>query len=241
MRRGSSLLVITNLQAWYGKLEVLHGINISLNPGEIVGVFGSNGAGKSTLLGSISGVVKRISGSITVDGSEISSWSADRIAKSGIAHVPEGRGIFRTLRVKDNLELGGNQLRKRLGKNIYNERMETVFAVFPRLQERLSQYAGTLSGGEQQMLAIARTLMADPKFLVVDEMSIGLSPIIVKELFKVIRGLAREGRGVLLVEQNIRGAMSVVDRVLILKNGSIVYEGTPEEGNNYSNLERMIL
>lgn len=240
-RREKGLLVVTDLHAWYGKLKVLHGITLSLAPGEVVGVFGSNGAGKSTLLGAISGVVKQRSGSIAVAGCEISNWSATRIARFGIAHVPEGRGIFRSLKVIDNLELGGNYLRKCHGKGKYNERLEYIFTLFPRLKERMGQYAGTLSGGEQQMLAIARALMADPRFLLIDEPSLGLSPIIVRELFRVIRVLAQEGRGVLLVEQNIRGALPVVDRFFILRNGGVSYESTTMQAMNYSTLEKMIL
>ncbi len=215
------MLEIKALRAGYGALEVLRGIDLSISQEEIVAVLGSNGAGKTTLNANISGLYRVFSGSIVFDGMEISRFTPEEIVAAGIIHVPEGRRVFPNLTVRENLELGA--YRRARGRRVQN--LEHVVTVFPRLAERFDQKAGTLSGGEQQMLAIGRGLMAEPRLLILDEPSLGLSPLLVEEMFDLIRRLHEEGLSVLLVEQNVVQSLEIADRAYVLDNGVIAMQG----------------
>lgn len=220
------LLALHDVTARYGDVQVLWGVTMAVRKGEIAVLVGANGAGKSTSLKTISGVVSATGGEILFDGIRIERWSSHEIAALGIAHVPEGRRLFPLMSVRENLELGavrGEARRRR------NESFERVFALFPRVKEREQQMAGTLSGGEQQMVAIARGLMARPRLLILDEPSLGLAPIIVKEMFAIIQTINREGITVLLVEQNVQQSLKLADRAYVLENGRIVLEGAGQE------------
>ncbi|HJS85746.1 MAG TPA: ABC transporter ATP-binding protein [Acetobacteraceae bacterium] len=222
-----SLLAIRDLRAGYGTIEVLHGISLELGAGEIVALLGSNGAGKTTTLRALTGLVRPRGGEVVLDGRRIERMSAHRIVALGLGHVPEGRRIFGALTVEENLRLGGYLIRHdgaELGR-----RMEELFATFPRLRERRTQLAGTLSGGEQQMLAIARALMLRPRVLVLDEPSMGLAPKLVRGIFGIVAAVRRDGTAVLLVEQNARSALRVADRAYVLESGRIVLEGAARE------------
>lgn len=222
-----ALLSVENLQVSYGAIRALHGISFQVNEGEIVTLIGANGAGKSTTLRAISGLLLVDQGRILYDGKDITNASADQVVRMGIVHVPEGRKIFAPLTVRENLEMGAFTRRD---KREIEESMEFVFNLFPRLRERAEQMGGTLSGGEQQMLAVARALMAKPRLLLMDEPSMGLAPILVEEIFEVIQRLNREeGVTILLVEQNAHMALSVAHRGYVLETGTIQLEGTAEE------------
>jgi branched-chain amino acid transport system ATP-binding protein len=217
----SDILSVTGLHAGYGPIEVLHGLDLTVGDGEIVVVLGANGAGKTTLMRAISGTIQR-RGSIRLDGREIVSTSADRIVRGGLVQVPQGRGTFVDLSVADNLRLGAYTRRD----DEIDLDLDRWFEVFPRLAERRTQKAGSLSGGEQQMLAIARALMSRPRLLLCDEPSLGLAPLIVAELFGILARLNdEEGLSVLLVEQNANLAMEIADRAYLLETGSIVTSG----------------
>jgi branched-chain amino acid transport system ATP-binding protein len=219
------LLEVSNLVAGYGAADVLRGIDLAVAAGEIVAVLGGNGAGKSTLNRTISGVLPARAGAIRFDGAAIEGEAPSEIVARGLIHVPEGRRIFPNLSVKDNLDLGSyRRARARRAAN-----RERVFAIFPRLRDRLHQRAGTLSGGEQQMLAIGRGLMAEPRLLILDEPSLGLSPILVEELFGLIGRIGREGLAVLLVEQNVVESLEVAHRAYILEQGRFALSGTAAE------------
>ncbi|MGQ9626537.1 MAG: ABC transporter ATP-binding protein [Anaerolineae bacterium] len=222
------MLQVENLHVSYGAIRALKGISFHVNEGEIVTLIGANGAGKSTTLRTISGVVKPHGGSITFMGQNLLDFSPDKVVALGIAHVPEGRRIFANLTVMENLELAA-WLRIRKDRAGVKRDFERVFALFPRLEERLSQRAGTLSGGEQQMLAIGRALMTHGKLMLFDEPSMGLSPILVQEIFKVIREINREGTTILLVEQNARMALKVANRGYVLQTGEVIIEGPSSE------------
>jgi branched-chain amino acid transport system ATP-binding protein len=215
-----SLLQLHQVHAFYGAIEALKGISLTVNEGEIVTLIGSNGAGKSTTLKSICGQVK-IQGSILFGGKEIGSKPPHQTALDGIAHVPEGRRIFSRLTIKENLEMGAFSVKD---KKVVKERMERSFAYFPRLKERIGQLGGTMSGGEQQMLAIARALMMQPKILLLDEPSMGLAPIIVEQIFDIIKDLNREGMTILLVEQNAFQALQIAHRGYVIQTGEIILE-----------------
>jgi branched-chain amino acid transport system ATP-binding protein len=232
-----ALLSVNGLAAGYGATEVLHGINLEVGAGEIVAVLGSNGAGKSTLNRTISGVLRATRGSIRFAGSAIERERPAAIVARGLIHVPEGRCVFPNLTVVDNLDLGGY----RRGRARRRQNRERVFAVFPRLAERQSQRAGTLSGGEQQMLAIGRGLMAEPKLLILDEPSLGLSPLLVEELFALIRRINDEGIALLLVEQNVVQCLEVARRAHILEQGRFVLQGSPADIRDDPNLKRAYL
>jgi branched-chain amino acid transport system ATP-binding protein len=233
----SPLLAISDLHAGYGETEVLRGVNLAVNTGEIVAVLGSNGAGKSTLNRTISGVLRATEGSIRFAGETIERERPATIVSRGLIHVPEGRCVFPNLSVKDNLDLGG--YRRARGRRPQNR--ERVFSIFPRLAERQSQRAGSLSGGEQQMLAIGRGLMAEPVLLILDEPSLGLSPLLVEELFALIQSINGQGIALLLVEQNVVQSLEVADRAYILENGSVVLNGASSDLRNDPNLKRAYL
>lgn len=220
-------LEVAGLVAGYERLEVLHGIDVMVRPGQLVAVIGANGAGKSTLLRAVSGLLRPHAGTVRLAGTDVTRFSAERIANLGLAHVPENRLVFPSLSVTDNLALGG-WTRQRDGG--FTKRRTEVFELFPRLADRSALAAGALSGGEQQMLAIGRALMSDPSVMVLDEPSLGLAPRVVGEIVNVLTRL-RDDRGLalLLVEQNVRAAFSIADHVLVMDRGDVVAEGTPAE------------
>ncbi len=233
----NALLSVSGLAAGYGASDVLRGINLSVAAGEIVAVLGANGAGKSTLNRALSGVIRVRRGAIRFAGEAIERETPASIVARGLIHVPEGRCIFPNLSVRENLDLGGyRRARARRARN-----RERVFAIFPRLAERQGQRAGSLSGGEQQMLAIGRGLMAEPALLILDEPSLGLSPLLVEELFALIRRLNGEGIALLLVEQNVVQSLEVAHRAYILENGAFVLDGPPDRIRNDPNLKRAYL
>jgi branched-chain amino acid transport system ATP-binding protein len=216
------MLEVKDLHVYYGAIKALKGINFHLDQGEIVTLIGANGAGKSTTLNSLSGILRARQGSISFNGADITQTPAEAIVRKGIVQVPEGRKIFATLTVMENLEIGA-YIQKN-GKQI-DEDIEAVFKRFPRLKERRSQLGGTLSGGEQQMLAIARALMARPSLLLLDEPSMGLAPIMVEQIFEIIRDINEQGTSILLVEQNAQMALSIADRGYVLETGTVKLEG----------------
>jgi branched-chain amino acid transport system ATP-binding protein len=219
------ILKIQNLQAGYGEIRVLKGVDLSVQLGEIVTLIGANGAGKTTTLRVISGILKKMSGEIQFQGESVDHLPPHRIVKKGLIHIREGRGIFKTLTVLDNLRMGAFTRKEReLSKNL-----EGVYALFPRLKERERQMAGSLSGGEQQMLALGRALMAEPRLLLMDEPSLGLAPLLINETFKLIRRIHERSVSILLVEQNARKALQVAQRGFVLENGKIVMEGNPQD------------
>lgn len=220
------MLVIDNLVTHYGPVEALKGVSLEVQQGEIVTLIGANGAGKSTTLRTISGLVRPTQGSIRYEGRELSNTAPERIVAMGIAHVPEGRRVFPLMTVMENLELGAFT---RSDAGAVREDLERVFTLFPRLAERRAQLAGTMSGGEQQMLAIGRALMARPKLLLLDEPSMGLAPLIVENIFGIIQEINAEGTTVLLVEQNANLALSVADKGYVLETGRIVLSDSASE------------
>jgi len=220
------LLEVENLHVAYGAIRALQGISFHLDKGEIVTLIGANGAGKSTTLRTISGLLRPIAGDIRFNGQSITKLPPERIVTLGISQVPEGRRIFSRLTVRENLEMGAYTCKD---KRQIAESMERVFASFPRLKERINQLGGTLSGGEQQMLAMGRGLMARPTLLLLDEPSMGLSPILVEEIFNIIKRVNAEGTSILLVEQNAAMALSVAHRGYVLETGRIVLEGKAQE------------
>ncbi|RLE14510.1 branched-chain amino acid ABC transporter ATP-binding protein [Candidatus Aerophobetes bacterium] len=223
------MLRIRNLRSFYGNLQALKGVSLHIEEGEIVSLIGANGAGKSTLLNSISGLISSKKGRILLDGKDITNFPPQRIVKEGISLVPEGRQLFAPLSVMDNLLLGAYQRFGRKKTDQIEADIERVFQIFPILKERRKQIAGTLSGGEQQMLAIARALMSKPKFLLLDEPSMGLAPKVAREIFRIILRLREEGVTIFLVEQNARIALQLANRGYVIETGKIVFEGTSEE------------
>ena len=220
------ILSIDHINVHYGAIHALKDVSFNLNENEIIALIGANGAGKSTSLNTISGVLHPTSGSITYLGEDIANTTPQEIVRKGIIQVPEGRRIFASMSVWENLEIGGYN-RKNKAEN--RERMEAMFERFPRLKERRNQAGGTLSGGEQQMLAIARSLMADPKVLLLDEPSMGLAPILVEQIFDIIREINEGGTSIVLVEQNALMALSIADRGYVLDTGRVVLEGSSED------------
>jgi branched-chain amino acid transport system ATP-binding protein len=222
-----TLLKVENLVVNYGAIRALRGVSFDVTEGEIITLIGANGAGKSTTLHAVSNIIKKTSGTVVFGGREISAAPPDRIVASGLVQVPEGRRIFANLSVRDNLEMGAYTRRAVTAseKHAIKKDMEKVFDIFPRLKERVRQVAGTLSGGEQQMLAMGRALMARPRLLLLDEPSMGLAPILVDEIFSVIRGINETGTTVLLVEQNAYKALEAASRAYILETGEIVKSG----------------
>ncbi len=220
----SALLDIQGLRGGYGRVEVLRGVDLGVDAGEMVALLGSNGAGKSTLNKMVCGLCPAWSGTVRFDGKDLSGAHYRDVVKAGLIQVPEGRKIFPNLSVLENLELGSfTRARERRAANV-----EKMFHIFPRLRERVGQHAGTMSGGEQQMLAIARGLMAEPVLLILDEPSLGLSPLLVEEMFSLIRELRDGGLAVLLVEQNVGQSLEIADRAYVLENGSVRFSGKPD-------------
>ncbi|MBR3363370.1 MAG: ABC transporter ATP-binding protein [Solobacterium sp.] len=220
------MLKVENLVVKYGMIEAIKGISFEVNDGEIVTLIGSNGAGKTTTMQTISGLLKPAQGSVLLDGVDLTKIAPHKIVPMGLAQVPEGRRVFAQQTVEENLELGAYCRRDKEG---VKADMQNVFELFPRLLERRTQLAGTLSGGEQQMLAMARALMAKPKIMLMDEPSMGLSPLLVKEIFRIIQDINKQGTTVLLVEQNAKMALAIADRAYVLENGKIILEGTGAE------------
>ncbi len=220
------MLELKHIYTRYGKVECLKGITFSVNEGEIVALLGANGAGKTTVLKTISGLIHPVAGEILFQGKLISSFSPEEIVRLGICHVPEGRKIFQQLNVLENLELGAFIQED---KKSIEEDLESVFRVFPMLKRRQRQKAGTLSGGEQQMLAIGRGLMSRPSVLLLDEPSLGLAPMLVSTIFKIIEKIHEQGKTILLVEQNARMALKIAKRAYVLETGQLVLEGSAEE------------
>jgi len=222
----TDILRVNNLTVNYGAIQALQGISFHVEKGEVVTLIGANGAGKSTTLNTISGLLLPKAGEILYQGENLVGRAADRIVRMGIVQVPEGRKIFAPLTVRENLEMGAYT---RTNKAEIQKAMERVFASFPRLQERLGQLGGTLSGGEQQMLAMGRGLMAQPELLLLDEPSMGLAPILVEEIFEIIQEINKRGVSILLVEQNAAMALSVAHRAYVLETGRVVLEGSAQE------------
>lgn len=217
-----ALLEVTNLSVSYGAIKALHSISFRVNDGEIISLIGSNGAGKTTSLHAISNIIKKEAGTIFFENEDVTKMPPDKIVSKRLIQVPEGRRIFQNLSVRENLELGAYL--RRDYEEIARD-MENIFSLFPRLKERIKQNAGTLSGGEQQMLAMARALMAKPKLLLLDEPSMGLAPILVDEIFSIIKKINENGVTILLVEQNAYKALSIANRAYILETGNIIKEG----------------
>jgi branched-chain amino acid transport system ATP-binding protein len=220
------MLALENIDAGYGGFQALFGISMRVEPGEVVGVIGANGAGKTTLLRVISGMLPATSGSMTMEGTDLRRIEPHRILATGIAHVPESRRLFPRLTVEENLRMGAYLPAARAH---FAERLDYVYGLFPRLKERRSQLAGTMSGGEQQMCAIARALMSRPRLVLLDEPSMGLAPVIVAQVFDLVRRIRSEGYTVLIVEQNVRQVLKVADRAYLLEVGRIQMSGTSEE------------
>ena len=221
----TTLLDVKQLRAGYGGAEILRGVDLHVDAGEIVALLGSNGAGKSTLNNTICGLVRAFSGKVAFDGQDISSAHYRTVVQGGLIQVPEGRKIFPNLTVQENLELGSfTRARERRASNL-----EKVYGIFPRLKERTQQLAGSMSGGEQQMLAIGRGLMAEPRLLILDEPSLGLSPLLVEEMFALISQLHREGLAILLVEQNVAQSLALAQRAYVMENGAIRFSGSSQE------------
>jgi branched-chain amino acid transport system ATP-binding protein len=216
------MLTLKSVHTYYGNIHALRGVSLHVNQGEIVTLIGANGAGKTTVLRTISGITPASRGSITFEGRDLTRWATEAIVRVGISHVPEGRKVFSTLSLRDNLEMGGFI---RGNKKEVQADMKHFKEKFPILADRWNQMAGTLSGGEQQVLAITRALMARPRLLILDEPSMGLSPLLVKETFKIIKTLREEGTTILLIEQNARAALHIADRGYVLETGKIVLQG----------------
>ena len=225
MSENKCLLQVENLNVYYGSIHAIKGVSFQVNEGEIVTLIGANGAGKSTTLNTIAGLLKPKTGSVTFDGKLISGMPANRIVPLGMALCPEGRRIFQHMTVRENLEMGAYSR----PKSEIEDSIEQVFQRFPRLKERRKQIAGTLSGGEQQMLAMSRALMSKPKLMMLDEPSMGLAPILVDQIFDIIKELHASGTTILLVEQNARKALQIADRAYVLETGSITLSGTGAE------------
>lgn len=231
------MMSVRALDAGYGPVQVLRGVGIDVGEREVVAVLGANGAGKSTLNGVISGLIRPKAGTVTFDGEDITGLAPARIVARGLVQVPEGRKLFPNLSVRENLEMGSY----RRGKSNRSKNMEEVLDIFPRLRGRLRQAAGTLSGGEQQMLAIGRGLMAEPRLLILDEPSLGLSPLLVEQMFALIKQINGRGFSVLLVEQNVVQSLAIADRAYVMEDGTIGKSGTADEMANDPELRRAYL
>ena len=221
-----ALLEVNNLEVYYGVINALKGISFNVNEGEIVTLIGANGAGKSTTMQSVVGLIPKKNGTITFDGKDISHTPCHKIVHLGMTQVPEGRRIFQELTVYENLLMGAFSIKDKSG---FKNDIDAVYTRFPRLAERKNQIAGTLSGGEQQMLAMGRAIMSHPKLLMLDEPSMGLSPLLVDQVFEIIKDINKDGTTILLVEQNAGKSLAISDRAYVLENGRIVLSGTGEE------------
>lgn len=221
-----AMLEVKDLEVHYGVIRAIKGISFEVNEGEVISLIGANGAGKTTTLHAVSGLLSKSAGSVTFMGKDITNLAAHKMVSLGMAHVPEGRRVFSELTVLENLKLGAYT---RSDKKELEDTLNMVYKRFPRLMERRNQIAGTLSGGEQQMLAMARALMSRPKILLMDEPSMGLSPLLVKEIFHIIQDINKDGTTILLVEQNAKMALAIADRAYVLETGKISLEGTGEE------------
>ena len=233
-----SMLEVNDIHTYYGNIHALKGISLTVEENEIVTLIGSNGAGKTTTLRSICGIQKPRSGTIRLNGEDINTYKAHQIVSKGVAMVPEGRGIFARLTVAENLDLGAYT---RSDRAAIQQDLERVFTIFPRLKERQKQVAGTLSGGEQQMLATGRALMTRPRLLLMDEPSMGLAPVLVESIFQVITAINKEGTTILLVEQNALMALSIAHRGYVIQTGKIVLQDTAENLRNNKMVQRAYL
>lgn len=233
-----SMLEINDLEVHYGMIKAIKGVSFDVNEGEVIALIGANGAGKTTILHTITGLIDSTSGSVMFNGVDITKVPAHKIVSMGMAHVPEGRRVFANLSVYQNLKMGAYT---RKDKEEIENNLEMVFKRFPRLKERQNQLAGTLSGGEQQMLAMGRALMSNPKIILMDEPSMGLSPIFVNEIFDIIRAVKADGTTVLLVEQNAKKALSIADRAYVLETGRIVLSGDAKDLLNNDEIKKAYL
>lgn len=233
-----AMLEVKDLQVYYGMIQAIKGISFEVNQGEIIALIGANGAGKTTILHTVTGLIAPKAGQILFEGQDITKTPAHKIVSMGMAHVPEGRRVFAQLSVYDNLKMGAYT---RKDKNEIEESLEMVYKRFPRLEERKNQMAGTLSGGEQQMLAMGRALMSKPKIILMDEPSMGLSPIFVNEIFDIIQEVSAGGTTVLLVEQNAKKALSIADRAYVLETGNIILDGDAKVLMNDDSIKKAYL
>lgn len=233
-----AMLEIKDLEVYYGMIKAIKGVSFEVNEGEVIALIGANGAGKTTILHTITGLLEAKRGSVFFDGKDITKVPAHKIVSMGMAHVPEGRRVFANLSVLQNLKMGAYT---RKDKNEISETLKTVYKRFPRLEERQNQLAGTLSGGEQQMLAMGRALMSHPRILLMDEPSMGLSPIFVNEIFDIIKKVSAGGTTVLLVEQNAKKALSISDRAYVLETGNIVLDGKADDLLNNDSIKKAYL
>lgn len=221
-----AMLEVKDLEVYYGMIQAIKGVSFEVNKGEVIALIGANGAGKTTILHTVTGLIAPKAGTILFEGKDITKVPAHKIVSMGMAHVPEGRRVFSELSVYENLKMGAYT---RKDKNEIEESLSNVYKRFPRLEERKNQLAGTLSGGEQQMLAMGRALMSKPQIILMDEPSMGLSPIMVNEIFDIIQAVSESGTTVLLVEQNAKKALSIADRAYVLETGNIVLEGKAKD------------
>jgi branched-chain amino acid transport system ATP-binding protein len=233
-----AMLEVKDLEVTYGVIKAIKGVSFEVNEGEVISLIGANGAGKTTILHAVSGLLGKAGGTVTYEGQDITAYPAHKIVELGMAHVPEGRRVFAQLSVLENLKLGAYT---RKDKKELEDTLQTVYKRFPRLEERKNQMAGTLSGGEQQMLAMGRALMSHPKLILMDEPSMGLSPILVEEIFSIIRDISASGTTVLLVEQNAKKALAIADRAYVLETGNIILSGSAEELINDESVKKAYL
>lgn len=233
-----AMLKVSDLNVYYGVIQAIKGISFEVNQGEVIALIGANGAGKTTILHTVTGLLRAKSGKIEFEGNDITKMPGHKIVTLGMAHVPEGRRVFADLSVYENLILGAYT---RKDKEEINKTLEMVYRRFPRLQERKTQLAGTLSGGEQQMLAMGRALMSHPKIILMDEPSMGLSPIFVNEIFDIIKQVSASGTTVLLVEQNAKKALEIADRTYVLETGKIVKSASADELMNDDSIKKAYL
>lgn len=233
-----SMLEIKDLEVYYGMIQAIKGVSFDVNEGEVIALIGANGAGKTTILHTITGLINAQKGSVWFEGKDITKVPAHKIVSMGMAHVPEGRRVFANLTVLQNLKMGAYT---RKDKTEIEQTLDSIYKRFPRLMERQNQLAGTLSGGEQQMLAMGRALMSKPKIILMDEPSMGLSPILVEEIFHIIREISASGTTVLLVEQNAKKALAIADRAYVLETGNIVLSGDAKEMMNKDSIKKAYL
>ena len=233
-----AMLEVKDLEVYYGMIQAIKGLSFEVNEGEVIALIGANGAGKTTILHTITGLLSPTKGSVIFEGKDITKIPAHKIVSLGMAHVPEGRRVFAELSVYQNLKMGAYT---RKDKDEIEKTLETVYKRFPRLKERQNQLAGTLSGGEQQMLAMGRALMSKPRIILMDEPSMGLSPILVNEIFDIIQSVSASGTTVLLVEQNAKKALSIADRAYVLETGKIVMSGDADELMNDDSIKKAYL